>query len=56
MIGHFDMPWQQLIDPVDGVIGDTGQDIPQVGPRIEAVELCGFDQRQDGGGPLSTSL
>jgi hypothetical protein len=36
------IPRQEFIDPVDGMIGDAGKDIPQVGFWIEAVELCGL--------------
>lgn len=43
------VPRQEFVDPVDEVIGDAGKDLPQVGFRIEAVELCGLDQRQDRG-------
>lgn len=29
------------------MIGDADQDVPEIGFRIEAVELCSLDQRQD---------
>jgi hypothetical protein len=32
-------PWQQLVDPVDGVIGDAGQDVGEIGFGIVAVEF-----------------
>ena len=35
------------------MIGDAGKDIPQVGFWIEAVELCGLDQRQDCSGAFA---
>lgn len=31
------------------MIGDAGQDVREIGLRIEAVELCSLDQRQDRG-------
>ena len=40
-----DVPGQQFGDAVDGMIGDTADHLAQIGFRIEAVELGGFDKR-----------
>jgi hypothetical protein len=37
-------PKQQLIDPVDLVIGNAGKGIGEPGLRIDAVELRAFDE------------
>ena len=33
------LPWQQLVDPADGVIGDSFQDVLEIDLRVKAVEL-----------------
>src|SRR3954451_11827583 len=38
------------------MIGKPGEDVAQVGFRIEAVELCGLDQRVDGSGSLAAGV
>jgi hypothetical protein len=38
------MPGQELVDPVDRVIGDAGEDVTQVGFGVDAVQFAGFDQ------------
>jgi hypothetical protein len=35
------------------MIGDAGEDLPQVGFWIEVVELCGLGQRQDCSGAFA---
>lgn len=50
------IPRQQFRDAIDFVIGDAGEDIAEVGFWVEAVELCGFDERVDGGGAFSTGI
>jgi hypothetical protein len=40
-------PRKQFVDPVDGVIGDTVEDVAEVGERIDAVQLAGLDQGVD---------
>ena len=47
---------QQFIDPVDLVIGDTAENISQPSLRIDAVELCGFDERIGNGVVTVTRL
>lgn len=48
-----DVPRQQVVNSVDRMIGDAGEDIAKIGFRIEAVELRGLDERQNGGGALA---
>jgi hypothetical protein len=43
------VPRQQLVDPLGRIIGDAGEDVGESCPRIDIVELAGFDQRVDGG-------
>lgn len=42
-----------MADPVDWVIGNTGQHGPQIGFGIDAIEFGGLDQRQDAGGAFA---
>lgn len=35
-----DTPRQQLIDPVDGMVGDVSEDVVQISLWIDAVEFC----------------
>ena len=45
-------PWQQLVDPVGRVVGDTGEDVGEVGLRIHAVQLRRLDDRVENGGTM----
>jgi hypothetical protein len=38
------VPRKLLGDAVDGMVGDAGEHVAQIGFRIQAVELGGFDQ------------
>src|ERR1700726_622072 len=51
-----DVPWQQFGDPIDGVIGDAGKHVAQVGFGVEAVQFRRLDQRVHGGGPLAAAV
>jgi hypothetical protein len=48
-------PGQQLVDPIDLVVGDAAQDIGQPGLQIDAVKLCGLDQRLGNGHRYSST-
>jgi hypothetical protein len=49
-------PWQQLVDSVDAVIGDAGEDVAEIGFRIEAVEGGGLGNgAEDGSMSISES-
>jgi hypothetical protein len=44
-IGGLPVPGQKVGDASGRVVGDPGQDIGEIGLRIDAVELCRLDQR-----------
>ena len=48
------MPGQQIVDPVDRVVGDAGEHVAQVGLRIEAVQGRGLDERVENRSPTTT--
>ena len=50
------MPGQELVDPVDRVIGDAGEDVTQVGFGVDAVQFAGFDQAVDDGCAVATGI
>src|SRR4051812_33220351 len=50
------VPRQELIEPPDVVIVDAGEHVGAPSSRIDAVELCGLDQRKYDGGALAAWL
>jgi hypothetical protein len=50
------MPGQQIVDPVDRVVGDAGEDVAQVRLRIEAVQGRGLDERVENRGPTTAGV
>ena len=48
------IPRQELVDALGGMIGQARQDVGQPSLWIDVAELCGFDQRIDGGGAAAT--
>ena len=50
------VPRQQLIDLLQGVIGDSSQHVSQERFRIDTVELCGSDQAVHCGGTFPASI
>src|SRR3954463_13090234 len=49
--GH--LPRHQSVAPVDRMpVGDPGQDVLEVGLRVQTVELGGDDKRVEGCGPI----
>jgi hypothetical protein len=50
------MPGQELVDPVDRVVGDAGEHVAQVGLRIEAVQGRGLDERVENRSPTTTGV
>src|SRR5471030_1111437 len=50
------VPGQEVIDPVDGMLGDVGQHMAQPGFGGDAVELGRADQRVDRGGALAAAV
>ena len=50
-------PGQQLVDVAVGMaVDDPGEDVGEVGERIDAVQLAGLDQRGDGGPMLGAAV
>lgn len=47
------VPGGEVTDAVDGEVGDAGQNIPEIGLRIKAVEPGALDQGVDDGGALA---
>lgn len=39
-----DNPWQQLVDAIDGMLGDASDDVAQVGLGIKAIQFGGTNQ------------
>ena len=54
--GLGDIPGQQRIDGVDGVLADSGEDAAQIGLGLKAVHFCGADERVEDRGPLSPGI
>ena len=49
-------PWEQGVDLADWVISDAVEDIGQIGLRIDAAHLRGFDDGVDGSCALATGV
>jgi hypothetical protein len=59
--GHFgrggiEIPRQQFVDAVDGMVGDAGQHLAQIGFGIETVEFRRTNQAVDRRRPLSARI
>ena len=50
------VPWEQIGNAVDGVIGDLGEDVLEIDLGIEAVELGRAEQGVDGGGAFTACV
>jgi hypothetical protein len=50
------VPGHELCYGVDGVVGDTGEDVSQVAFRVDAVEIGCAEKRIDGSGPFSAAI
>ena len=50
------MPRQEIINPVDGMIGDMRQHVTQPSFGIDTVQLGRADQRVDRGGSFATAV
>lgn len=50
------VPRQEVVDPVDRMIGDIGQHMAQPGLGVDTVELGRADQRVDGGGAFAAAV
>ena len=54
--GEGEVPWQQISDPADGMVGDAFEHQMEIEFRIETVELGASEQRVDGGGAFSAGV
>jgi hypothetical protein len=52
----FIVPGQQLINPVDFMVSDMGEDICQPGLGIDVVEFGGFHEGEDDGCGFAAAL
>jgi hypothetical protein len=50
------MPRQQIVDPIDRVVGDAGEQVAQVGLWIEAVQGRGLDERVENRSPTTAGV
>jgi len=50
------VPGQEFVEPVDRVLGDTGQDVGQPGLRIDVVQFGRDDDAVHDGGALSAAI
>jgi hypothetical protein len=50
------VPGQEVVDPVDRMVGDVGEHMAQPGLGVNTVELGRTDQRVGGGGTLATAV
>ena len=50
------VPGQEVLDPIDRMIGDVGQHMAQPGLGVNTAQLGRADQRVDGGGTLAPAV
>jgi hypothetical protein len=50
------IPWQQIGDAADGVLGDAGEHGSEIVLRVDSVELGRTDERVDGSGALAAGV
>jgi hypothetical protein len=51
-----DIPWQQFLDAIDGMVGDTREHVAQILFGIQAVEFGRADQGIEGGGAFAAFI
>src|SRR5512142_1686586 len=56
VLSRADVPGGQVADAIDGVAGDAGEHVAEVGFGIEAVELGGLDQGIEGSGAITAGV
>jgi hypothetical protein len=52
----FPVPWEKLVDLMDGMVSDACEDVGEVGVGIDAVHPAGFDDGVHTGGALSAGI
>ena len=50
------VPREQFVEPVDRVLGDTGQHVGQPSLRIDVIHFCRDDDAVHGGSALSAAI
>ncbi len=50
------IPRQQFVDAGDDVISDVGQDVFQIGARVDAIEFARSNQAVHRGSPLAPAV
>jgi len=50
------IPWQQFVEPLDGMLGNARKDVGEPCLRIDVVELGGYDQSRHDRGTLGTAI
>ena len=50
------IPRQEFDDTIVWMVGDAGEDVAEVGFRVDAVELGGFDERVHGGSSFAAAI
>lgn len=53
---HLDIPWKQVFDSVDGMVGDAVQHSPQICLGIDAIQLGRLDQAVEGCRALTAGI
>src|SRR5512144_3145923 len=56
VLSRADVPGEQVADAIDGVGGDAGEHVAEVGFGIEAVVLGGWDQGIEGSGAITAGV
>lgn len=54
--GQGELPGQEIVDAVDGVIRDDVEDVAEVGFRVDAVEFGGTDEGVDRSGAVAAAV
>ncbi|MGF6798337.1 hypothetical protein OKW48_001769 [Paraburkholderia youngii] len=54
LVGH--VPRQQFVDAIDLLVSDVGEDVFEVGARVNVVQLACPDQAVHCGGPFTHSF
>jgi hypothetical protein len=49
-------PGQEIVDAIDRVVGDSGENVAQIGLWVEAVEGRGLDQGVENGRATATAV
>lgn len=56
MVLEAGIPWQEVVELADGLVGDALENVLEVELGVEAVELCRSEQGVDGGGTFTACV